>query len=196
MKFFLIFLVVIALGKRAFAQSSNAQPLVAQAFNDSLAHGRNQVTRAGMLTLGGWAIANIASGLIVAGQRSGVTRYAWQMTAYWNLINLGIAGMGYLRAVKASHQSFSLLDNYDAQNALEKIYLFNFGLDLGYIGGGLYLRERGLNSSSLKTSQQLRGYGISIIIQGGFLLLEDATMIWLHHRNTVRIRRRMREQFQ
>jgi hypothetical protein len=195
MKFLPAFLVVIALGQRALAQSPNAQPSVAQAFNDSVARARNRVTKAGMLTLGGWSIANITSGFIVAGQRSGITRYAWQMNAYWNFVNLGIAGMGYLRAVKESRRSFSLLDNYDAQNALEKIYFFNFGLDLGYIGGGLYLRERGLNSSSRKTSEQLQGYGISIIIQGGFLLLEDATMIWLHHRNTVRMRRHMPEQF-
>lgn len=184
MKFLSAFLIAIALNFSSSAQAS---------FSDSIAHARNQVTRAGMLTLGGWAVANITSGFIIAGQQSGITKYAWQMNAYWNFVNLGLAGMGYLRAIKESHRTFSLLDNYDAQNTLEKIYFFNLGLDLAYLGGGLYLRERGLNSSNVKTSQQLQGYGISIIIQGGFLLLEDATMIYLHKRNTVRVRRRLRE---
>lgn len=157
-----------------------------------MARARIGVTRTGMLVLGEWAIANIASGFIVSGQNTGVTKYAWQMNAYWNFINLGLASMGYVRALKESGKSFSLIDNYDAQNALEKIYLFNLGLDVGYIGSGLYLHERGLNSSNLKTSAQLRGYGTSIVIQGGFLLLMDAAMILLHHRNTVRVRARMR----
>ncbi|HXD78119.1 MAG TPA: hypothetical protein VN616_09955 [Puia sp.] len=184
MKFLLVYLIAIGLNF-----SSNAQP----AFSDSIARARNQVTRAGMLTLGGWAVANITSGFIIAGQQSGITKYAWQMNAYWNFVNLGLAGMGYLRAMKESHQTFSLLGNYDAQNALEKIYIFNLGLDLAYIGGGLYLRECGLNSSHVRTAQQLQGYGISVIVQGGFLLLEDATMICMHKRNTARVRRRIRE---
>ncbi len=182
MKKLLICLLSSALSLSSLAQAS---------FNDSIAFARNEVTRSGMLTLGSWAVANIASGFIVAGQSSGVTRYAWQMNAYWNFVNLGLAGMGYIRALRESRKSFSLLDNYEAQNSLEKIYLFNFGLDLGYIGGGLYLRERGLNSSNLKDSYQLRGYGTSIIIQGGFLLLMDATMILLHHRNTERVRKKL-----
>ncbi len=168
----------------AFGQSS---------FNDSLAHDRNQVTRAAMLTLGTWAVANITSGFVVAGQTSGTTKYVWQMNAYWNFINLGLAGMGYLRALKEARKSYSLLENYDAQNALEKIYFFNFGLDLGYIGAGLYLRERGLNSINFKTNAQLQGYGTSIVVQGCFLLLMDGVMILVHRRNTARVRARMRQ---
>jgi hypothetical protein len=182
MKKLLICLVAGALSLSSLAQIS---------FNDSIASARDRVTRSGMLTLGSWAVANIASGFIVEGQSSGVTKYAWQMNAYWNFVNLGLAGMGYIRALKGSRKSFSLLDNYEAQNSIEKIYLFNFGLDLGYIGGGLYLRERGLNNSNLKDSYQLRGYGTSIIIQGGFLLLMDATMILLHRRNTERVRKKL-----
>lgn len=184
MKFLLVYLMAMALNLSSRAQSS---------FSDSIARARNQVTRAGMLTLGGWAVANITSGFIIAGERSGITKYAWQMNAYWNFVNLGLAGMGYLHAIKEAHQSFSLLGNYDAQNALEKTYIFNVGLDLAYLGGGLYLRERGLNSGKVTTAQQLQGYGISIIIQGSFLLLEDATMIYLHKRNTARVRHRLQE---
>ena len=188
MKFVLVVVLGLAacsvFGDSLFAQST---------FNDTLAQARNRVTKTAMLTLGGWAVANITSGFIVGGRTSGTTKYTWQMNAYWNFINLGLAGMGYIRALKESGKSFSLPDNYYAQNSMEKIYLFNLGLDVGYNGAGLYLRERGLNSTNLKTSVQLRGYGTSIIIQGGFLLLMDAAMVLIHHRNTVRVRARMRE---
>jgi len=160
-------------------------------FNDSLAHDRNRVTKTAMLTLGSWAVANIATGFVAAGQTSGTTKYGWQMNAYWNFINLGLAGMGYLRALKDERKTHSLLENYDAQNALEKIYFFNFGLDVGYIGAGLYLHERGLNSTNLKTAAQLKGYGTSIIVQGGFLLLMDGVMILVHRHNTARVRQRL-----
>jgi hypothetical protein len=182
MKFFVILFVGIMLGSSALAQPS---------FNDSLAHDRNRVTKTAMLTLGAWAVANIGTGFVISAQTSGTTKYVWQMNAYWNFINLGLAGMGYLRALKEARKSYSLLGNYDAQNALEKIYLYNFGLDLGYIGAGLYLHERGLNSTNLKTAAQLKGYGTSIVIQGGFLLLMDGVMILVHRHNTARVRQRL-----
>ena len=104
-----------------------------------------------------------------------------------------LQGNGVSAREGEASKSFSLIDNYDAQNALEKIYIFNFGLDLAYIAGGSYLRERGVNSTSIHTADQLKGYGTSIIVQGGFLLLMDGAMILIHHRNTVRVRKRMRE---
>ena len=146
-----------------------------------------------MLTLGGWATANIASGFIIAGNTSGETKYAWRMNGYWNFFNLGLAGLGYLRARKDALKTYSLIDNYDAQQAIEKLYLFNFGLDLAYIAGGAYLRERGMNSSNIKSADQLKGYGTSIVVQGGFLLLMDGVMILIHHRNTLRVRKRFRQ---
>ena len=191
MKIPVILLAAIAFSAPAFAQSAPPPPGRSLS-NDSLAYARNLVTKTAMLTLGTWAVANITSGFIVSGQATGTTKYVWQMNAYWNFVNLGLAGMGYVRALKENKKTFSLLEDYDAQNALEKIYLFNFGLDLGYIGGGLYLRERGLNSTNLKTSTQLQGYGTSIVIQGGFLLLMDGVMILIHHHNTLRVRQHLK----
>ena len=68
----------------------------------------------------------------------------------------------------------------------------NFGgLDFGYIAAGLYLRQKGFEGTNLHMSNQFRGYGTSIIIQGGFLLLMDGAMILLHSRNTRRVSARM-----
>ncbi len=170
------------------AASSHAQ----LNFNDSLAESRNCITRSAMITLGSWATANIISGFIVAGRTQGEVKYAWRMNAYWNFVNLGLAGMGYLNAVKGAAKKYSFADNVEEQQKLEKIYVFNFGLDLAYIASGLYLRERARNETSPSSSAQLSGYGSSIILQGGFLLLMDGVMIKLHQKNSLLMNKRLR----
>ena len=171
----------------------NGEPGLSQAsFNDSLAQSRNNITQKAMLTLGGWATANIASGFIISSQTQGEAKYVWRMNAYWNFINLGLAGMGYLNVRKAMRKKYGLADNLAAQQSIEKLYVLNLGLDLVYITGGFYLRERG-NSQTLAVSRdQLKGYGTSIAVQGGFLLLMDGVMILLHHKNTLRLNNKVR----
>jgi hypothetical protein len=58
-------------------------------FNDSIARSRNRISKNAMIVLGSWAVANICSGLIIAGNTSGETKYGWQMDGYWNGFNLG-----------------------------------------------------------------------------------------------------------
>lgn len=161
-------------------------------FNDSLARSRNRITQNAMVTLGAWATANIASGFIIASQTQGEAKYVWRMNAYWNFINLGLAGMGYLNARKSMLKKFGLADNLSAQQSIEKLYVFNLGLDLVYITGGFYLRERGNSQTKINSRDQFKGYGTSIAIQGGFLLLMDGVMIMLHHKNTIRLNSRIR----
>ncbi len=158
-----------------------------QTFNDSISDSRNRITKTAMIVLGSWAAANIATGFIVAGQTQGEAKYFWKMNAYWNLVNGGLAVMGYLGVRKAMAKKYGLSENESAQLSIEKLYVFNLGLDLAYITTGFYLREKGMNSSSIKTQDQLRGYGTSIIVQGGFLLLMDAVVLSLHHKNSVRL---------
>jgi len=179
--FFLIVLIFTA--GLALSQSS---------FNDSLAQSRNRITQKAMLALGAWATANIASGFIIASQTQGEAKYVWRMNAYWNFINLGLAGMGYVNARKSMMKKFGLADNLTAQQSIEKLYVFNLGLDLVYITGGFYLRERGNSQTKINSRDQFKGYGTSIAIQGGFLLLMDGVMIMLHHKNTIRLNSRIR----
>lgn len=161
-------------------------------FNDSLAQSRNRITQKAMLTLGAWATANIASGFVIASQTQGEASYAWRMNAYWNVINLGLAGMGYLNARRALSKKYGLADNLSAQQAIEKLYVFNLGLDLVYITGGFYLRERGNSETKQDGRDQFKGYGTSIAIQGGFLLLMDGVMLMLHHKNSLRLNNKVR----
>jgi len=184
MKWKLLLLLIMGFSISGFAQ---------QKFNDSIALSRNQITQKAMITLGSWAAANIISGFILAGQTQGEAKYAWRMNAYWNLVNGGLAVMGYLGARKAMERKFGFAENEAAQQSIGKLYAFNLGLDVAYITGGFFLREKGMNSTNLKTSDQLKGYGSSIAIQGGFLLLMDGVMIILHQKNSVRLNKKLRQ---
>jgi hypothetical protein len=163
-----------------------------QSFNDSIAISRNNITEKAMITLGSWAALNIASGFIIAGQAQGESKYFWQMNAYWNLINGGLAIMGFINARKAMTRKYDLAENESAQLSMEKLYAFNFGLDLAYIATGFYLRERGVNNTNQKSSDQFTGYGTSIIVQGGFLLIMDGIVLSLHHKNSVRLNKKLK----
>lgn len=124
------------------------------------------------LALGGYALANIAVGSIAAGQTTGQTRYFHQMNVYWNLFNLGIAGVGLLGSRKRTADGETLEQAVRQHETMKQVLLLNTGLDVAYVVGGAYLRERGRSSGPDK-ADQLRGYGSAVMVQGGFLLAFD-----------------------
>lgn len=153
---------------------------------------RNKITKNAMIVLGSWAAANITSGFIAASQTTGETKYFWQMNAYWNLVNGGLAILGYINARKAMTRKFDLSENVAAQGSMEKLYAFNLGLDLAYIASGFFLHEKGTNETNPESQDQLKGYGTSLIIQGGFLLLMDGIVLSLHHKNSLRLNNKLK----
>lgn len=175
-----------------FSAFLSGEVLAQREFNDSIANSRNHITEKAMITLGSWAALNIGTGFILAGQTQGETRYFWQMNAYWNFVNGGLAVMGYLRARKARTRNYGFSDNESEQQSIEKLYAFNVGLDLAYISTGFFLREKGMNNSNMKSRDQLTGYGTSIIVQGGFLLLMDGIVLSLHHRNSILLNKKLK----
>lgn len=124
-----------------------------------------------MLTLGGWAVANIGTGLALRGTSEGSTREFHTMNALWNTVNLGIAGLGYWSALKSDPANWDLATSLGKQQHFQKILLFNAGLDVGYIMGGLYLTERAKRPDV--NGDQLKGFGNSIMLQGAFLMVFD-----------------------
>jgi hypothetical protein len=122
-----------------------------------------------MMILGGWAVGNIAIGTALASQRQGESRYFHGMNAGWNLINLGLATAGYFGA--SSLEELDLYNSIQAQYKLQKIFLFNAGLDVGYMAGGLYLVERARRTED--NPERLRGFGKAILLQGAFLFAFD-----------------------
>jgi hypothetical protein len=145
-----------------------AQNIDLQAFNTK----RITDSKTDMLILGSWALGNMAvSGILLANTEGGVAKGYHQMNIGWNAVNLTIAGLGYLAAMKSNPASFDLFSSIDEHYKLQKIFLFNAGLDVGYMAAGAYVMER--SKSSLKNPEQLKGFGQAIIINGAFLFVFD-----------------------
>ena len=156
----------VLLGTSATAQRNDAPPTLRQFSEQRINH---QKTLG--LALGGYALANIAVGSIAAGQTLGETKEFHKMNVYWNLFNLGIAGAGLLGSRKRAADGETLADAVRQHENMKQILLLNSGLDVAYVVGGAYLRERA--NTHPDKADQLRGYGSSIMVQGGFLLAFD-----------------------
>jgi hypothetical protein len=141
---------------------------------------RMKINETAMLVLGGWAAGNILVGTYGNFKASGEAKYFYQFNAMWNVVNLGIAAFGYFNAVNSDPASMTSLEIIKDFNSLQNLLLLNAGLDVAYIATGFYLKERSENSSS---SERLRGYGNSLLLQGGFLLLFDVTLYFIHQNN-------------
>lgn len=129
-----------------------------------------------MLILGTWAVGNMVWGGIGASQTTGEIKAFHQMNLYWNSVNLLIAGFGYWQATKETPGT-EFWATMEAQQGIEKVLLVNAALDVAYIAGGLYLKERGFRTDNSK----LVGFGKSVILQGAFLMVFDGIMYGFHH---------------
>ena len=133
-----------------------------------------------MLSLGSWASMNIVgSGIGWARSNSEENKYFHQMNVMWNLVNLGLAIPGYIKA-KKDNSVTSVYLLLEAQRKTETVFLVNAGIDLAYIGSGLLLKSQAPN---VEKSSQFMGYGNSMILQGGFLLLFDWIAYTVHRKN-------------
>lgn len=141
---------------------------------------RIQYSKNAMITLAGWSVANIVGSGIATDTRNKELRYFHQMNVMWGGINLAIAGLGYWGASREKIDNPTLADVLKHQNKIEKTYLINAGLDVLYVGGGLLMNKASYNQ---KNPEQFKGYGNSIMLQGGFLLLYDAVIYAIHRRH-------------
>jgi hypothetical protein len=158
----LLTIVLIFISFRAFSQDS------LKIYN----YQRNHIETTGFTVIGSWGAANIAGSAIGYSNSTGSTRSFYQMNIYWGAVNLGLATLGYIGARKDEQKQLSPAESLEEQKKIETIFLVNAGLDLAYIGTGVYLKHRGDSHNS----DQLRGYGTSVIMQGGVLFLFDSIM--------------------
>ena len=162
MKLIIVFAAAMLLTTAAFSQINLPQ------FNNE----RIRITKNGMLVLGSWAAVNIAVGAIGLSTSTGETKYFHQMNLIWGSVNLAIAGSTYL-GLRKKKSAISLSQTMLGQSAIEKTFLINGGLDLVYLTAGLYCLEKSKNDSK---PDKYKGYGKSLFVQGGSLLLFDVIM--------------------
>lgn len=177
----------------AFAQNTaSANALEAALRLDSLHQTRLSINKTAMLTLGAWAVGNMAlnGALMLNSSRmlaSGTTAeqvpfYFQQMNVFWNVVNLGLAAGGYFGSMSEGAHAVSLFDAIDKQASMERILLFNAGLDVGYMAAGAWLLER--SKTDTERASLWQGYGQSLILQGAFLLLFDVSVFAVQHLST------------
>jgi hypothetical protein len=147
-------------------------------FKDSLAaynlH-RINITKTGMKVLGSWGLVNIAGG--AAGYfaaKQDEVKYFSEMNVLWGAVNTGIAAISLSGVRREMAAKMNYEQSYNRYLANKRIYLFNAGLDIFYIGAGVGLTAYGQNDK--KDQPVLYGYGKSIVVQGIFLLLFDNIM--------------------
>ncbi len=168
---FLLLLVSLSLAHSSFAQTQ--EELIT--FNKE----RLKMQKTAMGVLGIWAVGNITTGIIGYQSTEGSVAQLHKMNAIWNGINLALAVPGYIGAAKGKYD-LPFRKTYKEQQGVEKTFLFNAGLDVAYIMGGLYLTEKAQNQTDIKKHDMNLGYGNSIMFQGAFLMLLDATMYAVH----------------
>lgn len=170
MKKLILSLFIIFLSSQLLAQNL-------ESFNQK----RVNINKVGMLTLGGWAVGNILVGSIMRSNTSGSTQYFWDGNIYWNLVNLGLAGFALYNLSQTDPANFNLFESINEQYNIQKILLLNSGLDVAYIAGGFFLKERSKNVNKRKS--MFEGFGNALILQGAFLLAFDITLYFIHSQN-------------
>lgn len=139
---------------------------------------RQQIDQQLMIGLGTWAVGNFAlSGYGWATAANAQDKYFHQMNVMWNTVNIGLAVPGYIRA-KNANLGLNEAQTWGAQQKTQHIFLINSALDLGYMASGFVLKQQ--NSTNPNKEAQLQGYGNSLLLQGGFLLLFDLSAYWIH----------------
>ena len=183
MALFVMVFALITFTQSIYAQAAPVQGLTAL---DSLHTTRLAINKTAMLTLGAWAVGNIAlNGALMLGsskQTDQTPFYFQQMNVFWNVVNVGLAAGGYLGALSEPTSAISLVNALEQQASMERILLFNAGLDVAYIAAGAWMLER--SKTDTERTALWQGYGQSLFVQGGFLLLFDVSVFAIHHLTT------------
>jgi len=146
---------------------------------------RSRLDQRGLAVLGSWAAGNLLVSGIATGQTEGSAHYFHQMNIGWGAVNLALAVPGLLAARRTARTPGSPTDRAGtvrAQLRTENLYLFNAGLDVAYLVTGAYFLEKSRNPTT-DNPNRWRGYGQSLLLQGGFLLLFDGFQFATHHRH-------------
>jgi hypothetical protein len=171
-----------------FYIASQAQNIPQQEL-DQFNKERVNITKHGMYALGGWAVANFAVSGAGWARGTGSNKYFHMGNVLWNTVNLGLAIPGLVNSYRAGTAGMSWAKTFKAQSTSEKLFLFNAGLDVGYMMGGLAMHGFGRNSNK---RELLDGFGNSLMLQGSFLLLFDTGMFLAHH---IHLKRRIYKPF-
>ena len=133
---------------------------------------RLQVNKIGMIVLGSWALGNMGTNAALLKNPSSVEQgHFYRMNIFWNVVNLALAVPGLRHSLITDPASLNMAETVGEFHQMGKVLMFNSGLDIAYITGGILLKEMAKTRENKRDI--MRGYGRSLILQGGFLLAFD-----------------------
>ena len=147
---------------------------------DLINHARELLAERGMAVLGAWTLLNlVVSGYHVARTDARTaTHHFHLMNVAWNVVNTLIAVWGLLQAHPQQVAGLTLPESLAAQKHFENVLLLNAGLDVGYLAIGRWLQGR---AATAERPERMTGYGRSVLLQGGFLLVFDLGFYAAYH---------------
>jgi len=155
---------------------------------------RVRITSNGMEYLGGWGILNLGTGAYMnwgTGSKTIIVnvggtqvperissispelKYFAQMNTIWGSVDFVTALLGYTGTQNNKNKKLTAAETLHEQERIEKIFRINSYFDVAYLGAGLYLKLAG----DSRNSPMMKGYGESVLLQGGFLLIFDQLML-------------------
>jgi len=141
----------------------------------------DKTNKNGMIVLTTLAAANIIGSGIGLGITDSRTEahYFHSMNVAWNIFDLGL-GIGGILTKRISLVESSEL-GLKKHMSKQKTFLFNWGIDVAYMAGGLYMTERSYRSDN---PAMWKGLGEGVIYNGACLFVFDGIMYGLNNRLT------------
>jgi hypothetical protein len=144
---------------------------------NALHHIRELLLSRGLAVLAAWAVLNLLlSGYLAARtDRRRAAHHFHVMNAAWGFVNAALATWGIVHLRLHAPAGLSVAGFFTRQLSLETTFLLNAGLDVAYVAAGFWLHARAAVPGT-SHSARLLGYGQSLWVQGGFLLVFDVVM--------------------
>jgi hypothetical protein len=100
------------------------------------------------------------------------------MNLGWGVVNGVLAGVSLVHFKKSKPSGLDFAQTVREQQKIEKLFLINGGLDLAYLGAGAWMLEK--SKTNTPKPEQWKGFGNSLLLQGGFLLVFDVINYAIH----------------
>jgi len=170
-----LFVITLAFCLLPFASAFSQEIWITEPFIQT----QGRLNKDGAIGLSSWAFLNAGYSGYQLSRTSGQEYHFHKMNLIWSGIDLAVGIPTFIRSHRIYKGKVQLkLDKYNAKKYLA-IYSLNSWLDVAYIATGFIVKSRASHSAD---PNMLKGYGNSIIMQGGFLFSFDTVMYLLHRK--------------
>lgn len=143
--------------------------------------GFKKLLRRHQLVFGLWCVLSMILGLVALKVATNTWWFMGLMTLSWALVNMLVLWWLILHTREARFLQKGEKGRRDTQRHVERMFLLNMLLDVGYIVVGLLLLHKAQLMPEL--AELWNGFGLAIVIQGSFLCLQDTVFLLLHRAN-------------